>query len=100
MASLSKPVEDLNISDLATTPVWEYAIDEEESHDETWVRLVMVLPMDCLDGRLIGTQVRLNNGMMKRWAVLGNVDLKTPRSTQQFLMLWLENDGRWFELAR
>jgi len=36
----SKPVDELTIEDLQESPIWEWAIDEEETEeqDETWVR--------------------------------------------------------------
>lgn len=36
----SKPVDELTIEDLKEHPIWEWAIDEEESEeqDETWVK--------------------------------------------------------------
>jgi hypothetical protein len=33
-----KPVEGLTAEDLQTFPIWEYATDEEEKYDETYVR--------------------------------------------------------------
>jgi hypothetical protein len=37
-----KPVEDLTASDLEAFAVWEFAEDEEECQDETWVRPLCV----------------------------------------------------------
>ncbi|PAE39014.1 hypothetical protein [Bacillus sp. 7884-1] len=38
--SKSKPVDELTIDDFKESPIWEWAIDEEENEDqdETWVR--------------------------------------------------------------
>ena len=35
-----KPIDELTIEDLKQNPIWEWAIDEEENeeHDETWVK--------------------------------------------------------------
>jgi hypothetical protein len=37
-----KPIDELTASDLSAFPIWEYALDEEETEnqDETWVRPV------------------------------------------------------------
>ncbi|MDQ3058592.1 MAG: hypothetical protein M3R45_03580 [Pseudomonadota bacterium] len=37
---MSKPIDTLQPFDLQAHPVWEYANDEEEDGDETWVRPV------------------------------------------------------------
>jgi len=46
-----KPVHKLTAADLATFPIWEYALDEEteEGRDETWVRPVVAgeVPTDA-----------------------------------------------------
>ncbi len=38
--SSCKPIDELTIEDLKQNPIWEWAIDEEENeeHDETWVK--------------------------------------------------------------
>ena len=99
MPAQSKPFAEVTVSDIAVSPVWEFATDEEESHDETWVRPVKTLPVDCLDSMVVGTKVLLGNGT-KRWAILVNVDLDNARRTRQFLVMMIEKDGDWFELAR
>jgi hypothetical protein len=45
---MSKPIDALLPSDLATHPIWEFALDEEEGGDETYVRPVSatVVPID------------------------------------------------------
>lgn len=39
----TKPIDELSADDLAAHPVWEYAVDDEEAHDETYVRPVVSL---------------------------------------------------------
>jgi hypothetical protein len=97
MSTNAKPVESLGISDFVANPVWEYANDDELG--ETIVRPVEQLPVDNLDGRVVGIQVELANGT-RVWASIGNVDSKNPRSTEQFLTLSVESGGRWFALSR
>jgi hypothetical protein len=36
----AKPIDELSAEDLHTHPIWEYAMDEEEEHDETYVHPV------------------------------------------------------------
>jgi hypothetical protein len=92
-----KRVEDLAVADLRRFPVWEYANDDEKG--ETAVQPVRKLPVKNLNGRLVGTQVRLANST-EVWAMIGNVEVNTPRVTQHFLTLSVFQNGRWFVMAR
>lgn len=89
-----KSTEDLTASDFVEWPVWEYV-----QCDERWVRPVVELPVDSLRNRLVGTKVRVHSGK-DYWGVLSNVSLRNPRRTAQYITLWIEKDGVWFELAR
>jgi hypothetical protein len=92
-----KPVEELTVDDVKAAPVWEFINDD--SIGETMVRPVTQLPVENLDQKLAGTIVRLANGTLE-WAIIGNVDSRDPRRTEQFLTLSLERDGKWFFLQR
>jgi len=92
-----KPVESLTVVDFEAHPVWEFLNDDEIG--ETFVRPVEKLPVDCLANRVLGTQVRLANGLQV-WASIGNFDVINPRATQHFLILSIERSGKWFHLAR
>jgi hypothetical protein len=92
-----KPVESLTVADLQAHPVWEYLNDDEIG--DTMMQPVDELPVENLDCRLVGTQVRLANGS-RVWALVGNFDVISPRATQHFLTLSIERDGTWFHLAR
>jgi hypothetical protein len=37
---------------------------------------------------------------MQVWALIGNIDVKSPRLTEHFLTLSIDRGGRWFALAR
>ena len=63
------------------------------------VQPVEKIPVESLDNRELGTQVRLANGSQV-WAIIGNVDVTNPRATQHFLFLSIERGGEWFHLAR
>jgi hypothetical protein len=79
-----KPAESLTVADFQAHPVWEFLNDDEIG--ETMVQPVEKLPVETLDNRLIGTQVRLANGSLV-WALIGNFDVTNPRATQHFLTL-------------
>ena len=94
-----KPVDQLLISDLSRFPVWQFVDNETYGVDETMVEPVRTLPVDHLQNRVVGTQVRLANGI-NRWAIIGNVSLNSPKQTKHFLTMSIEHDGKWFHLAR
>jgi hypothetical protein len=89
-----KPVEKLSVDDLSAHPVWEYV-----AAGDTSVRPVDNLPIDSLRNRVVGTRVRLANAT-KLWAILSGISFKNRRFTANFLTLSIENDGKWFHLAR
>src|SRR6266404_9699308 len=92
-----KSVESLTVADLQAHPVWEWLNDDEIG--DTMMQPVEELPVESLDNRLVGTQIRLANGSQV-WALIGNFDVSNPRSTQHFLTLSIEHDGKRFHLAR
>jgi hypothetical protein len=85
-----KPAEALIVADFKAHPVWEFLNDDEIG--ETMVRPVEKLPVETLDDRIVGTQVRLANGL-EVWGLFGNFDVKNPRLTQHILALSIERDG-------
>ena len=92
-----KPAESLTVDDFKAHPVWEFLNDDEIG--ETMTRPVEKLPVETLDNKIVGTQVRLANGL-EVWGLFGNFDVKNPRATQHFLTLSIERGGKWFHLAR
>ncbi len=92
-----KPAESLTVADFKAHPVWEFLNDDEIG--ETMVQPVEKLPVESLDNRLVGTQVRVANGQQV-WGLFGNFDVECPRSTQHFLTFSIERGGKWFHLAR
>jgi len=93
-----KKVEALTIADLKRFPVWQYTNDDEK-FGEMGVRPIKKIPVRNLNGCIVGTQVRLANGVAV-WAMIGNLDSADSRSTQHFLTLSICRDGRWFHMAR
>jgi len=98
MPNLSKIIDRLDITDLTEHPVWRFG-GETASGTERRVRPVTELPVRSLVGCLVGTRVLLANGE-QRWAVLGNINMANPKRTKHFLTMWIENRGKWFEMAR
>jgi len=82
---MTKRVEELTVADLRAFPVWQY-VNDEAKYVETAVRAVEKTPVTNLNGRLVGTQVRLANGS-NDWALIGNVNVTDPRLTEHFLTL-------------
>lgn len=91
-----KPVESLTVADFQAYPVWEFLNDDEIG--ELMMQPVE-LPVESLDNRIVGTQVRLANGSWV-WSSFGNFDVGNPRATQHFLDISIERNGEWFHLAR
>jgi hypothetical protein len=96
MIENAKAVGSLQVVDLKTFPVWQYANGEG---DDTAVRPVKRIPVTNLSGKIVGAQVLLANGEQV-WALIGNVDASNSRLTEHFLTLSIERDGRWFTLSR
>lgn len=94
-----KTADSLTVQDLQTYPVWEYVMDETDTVDETAVRPVETFPVEDLDGRIVGTEVRLANGAHV-WGAIANLDTSNPRRTLHFLSLAVACDEGWFHLAR
>jgi len=92
-----KPVDALTVEDLREHSVWQYA--PGRLGNEITVRPLKKGPAANLTGKLVGTQVSLANGA-RFWALIGNVDVASPRLTTHFITISLEREGRWFHLAR
>jgi hypothetical protein len=93
----SKPVEALTIRDLEAHPVWQYINNDRLG--EAAVRPVKQTPVSNLVGKLVGTQVRLQDGKSV-WAIFGNIDNRNARMTEHFLTISLLSNGQWFTLSR
>jgi hypothetical protein len=91
-----KSADLLTVTDFQAHPVWEFLNDDEIG--ELMMQPVE-LPVESLDNRVVGDQVRLGNGS-RVWASFGNFDVTNPRATQHFLDISIERNGEWFPLAR
>ena len=92
-----KAIDLLTASDLAASPIWRYT--NRDGVHELFVTSITTIPVENLNGKVIGSQVHLANGS-ERWSLIGNVDATNPRFTEHYLTLSLERDGKWFHLAR
>jgi hypothetical protein len=99
MPNLSMVIDRLGVDDISKHPVWEYKNHDAINRSDRRVHPIANLPVKSLDGCLVGVQIRLKNGAT-RWAVLSNITLTNPKRTKHFLAVWIENNGKWFELAR
>lgn len=91
-----KSIDFLTVLDYQAHPVWEFLNDDELGE---MMMQPVELPVDSLDNRVVGDQVRLANGS-RVWARFGNFDVANPRATQHFLSIVIERNGEWFPLAR
>ncbi|WP_338472856.1 hypothetical protein R4Z10_09090 [Niallia sp. XMNu-256] len=73
----SKPVDELTISDFKESPIWEWAIDEEENEDqdETWVRPSETKNFtEELNGSIISGELSTNDG--EKFPIMGSLDIE------------------------
>jgi hypothetical protein len=91
-----KTLSNLTTDDFVRSPIWEFALASDEL---LYALPAKELPVFDLKNRLVGTKVKLNNGIFC-WAILGNINLSNKLSTEHFLTLSLERNGGWFDLAR
>jgi hypothetical protein len=100
MERIAKSACELTVEDFECYLVWEYILDAEEDYpDESWVTPVNNLPVSSLDNRIVGTQVRLNNGT-RRWAIMSNIYLDNSRETAQLMSMGIYDRNECFPLAR
>jgi hypothetical protein len=60
---------------------------------------VKQLPVESLDGRVVGARLTLANGA-KAWGIIGNVDPTSAQLTEHFLTVSVFSTDRWFTMAR
>ncbi len=99
MSNPIKKTEELTVADLKAFPVWQFVNDDEHVMGETAVRPIDKTPVKDLGRCLIGAPVLLANGS-EVWALIGNVDARSPRRTQHFLTLSVFHKDRCFMMAR
>ena len=97
MKPIAKPVETLQVTDFSPNAVWQYV--NSDTAGETVVTPVQYTPVTNLNGKLVGTRVRLANGDSV-WALISNVDVKNARLSEHFLTISIERNSIWFHLPR
>jgi len=95
---LRKNVEEIGVSDWANFPVWEFTNADETNHD-LLMRPVTELPVDNMNGRLVGSQVQLSGGG-RVWAALGNLNLQDYEFTKHFLTVTVFQNNDRFTMSR
>ncbi len=96
---MKKSAQQITPEDFKVYPVWEF-LPETQDRDETLLIPVQKLPVDDLDGRLVGTNLRLASGPTVP-GFLGNISLQHIRKTHQFLTVTVfRPGGQRFDLAR
>lgn len=60
---------------------------------------VISFPVSTLNNCIIGTKVQLRCGT-EMWALLSNIDVHNPRSTEHFVTLSVLHQDEWIDLAR
>ncbi len=93
-----KRVDQLTIANFRRYPVWTY-VPETRTRDETWMKPVRKIPVDDLDGKIVGSQVRLSCGRQV-WAMIGNVDVRDANANEHLIGLSVRIGRTWFHLAR
>lgn len=92
------PVDKLTTENLAKFAVWRFI--DSDTPDETYVTPVRQLPVERLDGCIIGAPIHLAN-RTELMGLLGNLDVTSSRLTEHFLVLSVfRSDGAIFHLAR
>lgn len=90
-------IEALTVEDINAYPVWHYVNDDQIG--ETAVQPVQHLPVNNLDGKVVGTRVKISNGDIL-WALIGNMDVYNRELNEHFLTISIARDGKWFAMAR
>jgi hypothetical protein len=92
-----KRIEQLEVQDFKRHPVWALEINEDDAF--VYVSPVLSLPVNSLNGRIIGVETVLNSGL-KLWCHLGNVDTVNPSSNEHFVSASFYVKGKWHRLSR
>jgi hypothetical protein len=98
MRKIEKSISDIIVSDIKRYPIWEYFYDDIRCYDESWVRPVEKIPVDALDNRIIGIQVRLANDEY-HWAIIEDIYLENEILTRHLISLDIFYHDKWFPLS-
>ncbi|MBX3423832.1 MAG: hypothetical protein KF752_19930 [Pirellulaceae bacterium] len=90
-------IESISSVEMRENPIWRFA--NRPRSNETELTPVKKLPCKDLKGRLVAAQVTLADGTTV-WSFLGNIDTTNARLTEHFITISVENNGKWFHLAR
>ncbi len=92
-----KAVTDVTPDDFSAHPVWQYCV--ASNSDGVGLIPVLDLPVESLDERVVGTQVRLANGQLI-WAVLFGLDSFSPVFNERDVGISFLVEGKRVMLGR
>jgi hypothetical protein len=95
----SKPVDELTVEDFKESPIWEWAIDEEENEDqdETWVR-----PSETnnfteeLNGSVVSGELSTNDG--EKFPIMCNLDIEDDEVFISSVVFYNKKDNEYYAL--
>ncbi|MGE7767334.1 hypothetical protein [Peribacillus sp. NPDC096540] len=97
--SKSKPVDELTIEDFKKSPIWEWAIDEEENEDqdETWVRPSETKNFtEELNGSIISGELSTNDG--EKFPMMCSLDIEDDELFISSVVFYNKREDEYYAL--
>lgn len=97
--SKSKPVDELTIEDFKNSPIWEWAIDEEENEeqDETWVRPSETINFtEELNGSIISGEISTNDG--EKFPMMCSIDIEDDELFISSVVFYNKREDKYYAL--
>jgi hypothetical protein len=97
--SKSKPVDELTIEDFIESPIWEWAIDEEdyEHQDETWVRPAETTNFtEELNGSIVSGELATNAG--EKFPMMCSLDIEDEIVLISSVVYYSKNEQEYYSL--
>lgn len=95
----SKPVDELTISDFKESPIWEWAIDEEENEDqdETWVRPSETKNFtEELNGSIVSGELSTNDG--EKFPMMCSLDVEDNELFISSVVFYNKREDEYYAL--
>lgn len=97
--SNSKPIDKLTIEDLKQNPIWEWALDEDENeeHDETWVKPTTTTNFtEELNGSIILGELRLNHG--EKFPMMCEISIENDEALISSVVYYNETEDEYIAI--
>lgn len=97
--SKSKPVDELTIENFKNSPIWEWAIDEEENEeqDETWVRPSETINFtEELNGSIISGELSTNDG--EKFPMMCSIDIEDDELFISSVVFYNKREDEYYAL--